>query len=80
MKLDRSYVLSQVKDLKVPSYTIMGSADKRYLSVGENWLTDLEHKGTNLITVDGANHFFSSEHEFDLQDHLVEIIKQLSDK
>lgn len=79
MKLDRSYVLSLLQSLKVPSYTIMGSADKRYLSVGENWLTDLENTSTNLITVEGANHFFSSEHEFDLQDHLVEIIKQLSD-
>ena len=78
-KLDRSYVLSLLQNLKVPSYTIMGSADKRYLSVGENWLTELENAGTNLITVDGANHFFSSEHEFDLQDHLVEIVKQLSD-
>ncbi|MEA1990047.1 MAG: alpha/beta fold hydrolase [Pseudomonadota bacterium] len=80
MKLDRSYVLNLLQDIKVPTYTIMGSADKRYLSVGENWLTDLENAGTNLITVDGANHFFSSEHEFDLQDHLVEIIKQLSDQ
>ncbi|WEJ62018.1 alpha/beta hydrolase [Thiomicrorhabdus lithotrophica] len=79
MKLDRNYVLSLLENLKVPSYTIMGSADKRYLSVGENWLNDLENTGTNLITVEGANHFFSSEHEFDLQDHLVEIIKQLSD-
>lgn len=79
LKLDRSYILSLLKDLTVPSYTLMGSADKRYLSVGENWLTDLKNSGTNLITVDGANHFFSSEHEFDLQDHLVEIIKQLSD-
>ena len=79
MKLDRNYVLSLLQNLNVPSYTIMGSADKRYLSVGENWLTDLENTGTNLITVDGANHFFSSEHEFDLQDHLVEIIKQLSE-
>ena len=79
LKLDRSYVLSLLQNLKVPSYTIMGSADKRYLSVGESWLTELENAGTNLITVDGANHFFSSEHEFDLQDHLVDIVKQLSD-
>jgi len=79
MKLDRNYVLCLLENLKVSSYTIMGSADKRYLSVGENWLNDLENTGKNLITVEGANHFFSSEHEFDLQDHLVEIIKQLSD-
>lgn len=78
MKLDRDYILNMLQNLKTPSYTIMGSADKRYLSVGENWLTELENTRTNLITVDNANHFFSSEHEFDLQDHIVEIVRKLS--
>jgi len=79
MKLDRSYVLESIRNLKTPNFTIMGSADKRYLSVGENWLTELQNSGTELITADGANHFFSSEHEFDLQDHLTTIVNQLSE-
>lgn len=78
MKLNRSYVLESMKKLDIPSYTIMGSADKRYLSVGKNWLDELENTGTKMITVEGANHFFSSEHEFDLQDNLVEIMQNLS--
>ena len=53
----------------------MGGADKRYQLVGENWLDQLKQTGTNLITVEGANHFFSSEHELDLQDLLQEIIQ-----
>ncbi|WP_051145171.1 alpha/beta hydrolase [Thiomicrorhabdus sp. Kp2] len=80
MKLDREYVLNSLNRLQIPSYTIMGSADKRYLSVGKNWLDEIKHTGTNLIIVDGANHFFSSEHEFDLQDRLVEIVKEISSK
>jgi esterase/lipase len=78
MKLDRNYVLDSMKKLKMPNYTIMGSADKRYLSVGENWITELKESGTELIMVEGANHFFSSEHEFDLQDHLVFIVNKLA--
>lgn len=80
MKLDRSYIIDSLNKLKIPSYTIMGSADKRYLSVGENWLDELDQTPTKLIIVEGANHFFSSEYEFDLQDRLVEILKELSNK
>lgn len=36
MKLDRQYILDSLKNLKIPTYTIMGSADKRYQSVGLN--------------------------------------------
>ena len=74
LKLDREYVLQSLTNLKVPSYSIMGGADKRYQSVGEDWLKELEATGTNLIVVEGANHFFSSEHEFDLQDQITEIL------
>ncbi|MDX1351666.1 MAG: DUF1749 domain-containing protein [Thiomicrorhabdus sp.] len=80
MKLDRNYVLESLQQLNIPNYTIMGSADKRYLSVGKNWLDEIEQTGTKLIVVEGANHFFSSEHEFDLQDHLVEIVKSISNQ
>ncbi len=72
-KLDRAYLLDNLKNLKVPSYTIMGGEDKRYQSVGHKWLDELEQTGTHLIVVEGANHFFSSEYEFDLQDQLIKI-------
>lgn len=74
-KLTRQHVIDELKSLTIPSYTLMGGADKRYQSVGENWLEELKQAGTNLVVVDGANHFFSSEHEFDLQEHLVNIIQ-----
>ncbi|WP_029407990.1 alpha/beta hydrolase [Thiomicrorhabdus sp. Milos-T2] len=78
LKLDRNYVLKSLQNTTIPTFTIMGGADKRYLSVGKDWLTALDKSPTELIMVDGANHFFSSEHEFDLQDHLNEIISNLS--
>ncbi len=78
LKLDRKHILDSIRKLDIPSYSIMGKADKRYQSVGENWLSELESTGTKLIIIDGANHFFSSEHEFDLQDELISIMHQLS--
>lgn len=80
MVFTRDYVLDSIKALKIPVYTIMGGADKRYQSVGENWLDDLKATGTDLAVIDGANHFFSSEYEFDLQDHITEIVSEIADK
>ncbi|NPA71554.1 MAG: alpha/beta hydrolase [Gammaproteobacteria bacterium] len=77
LKLDRQYVTEALDKLTIPSYTIMGSADQRYQSVGQNWLEVLEKSKTHLIMVEGANHFFSSEHEFDLQDHIIDIVNTL---
>lgn len=75
-KLDRSYILKQLSNLTIPSYTLMGSADKRYQDVGLNWLDELKNTSTHLILVEGANHFFSSEYEFDLQEQLIKILGQ----
>ncbi|GAB6070726.1 hypothetical protein JCM30760_18230 [Thiomicrorhabdus hydrogeniphila] len=77
LKLDKRYVLNSLKHLKIPNYTIMGSADKRYQKVGKAWLNDLKKTGSHVIEVKGANHFFSSEHEFDLQDIIIKIISDI---
>ncbi|WP_127470262.1 alpha/beta hydrolase [Thiomicrorhabdus aquaedulcis] len=77
MKLDRAYILERLTNLTIPSYTIMGGADKRYQSTGRDWLTLLEKTGTKLTVVEGANHFFSSEYEFTLQERIVEILNAL---
>lgn len=77
-KLTRQQNLDYLNAITIPSYTIMGSADKRYQKVGENWLDELKATKTNLVVIDGANHFFSSEHEFDLQDKINEILNSLT--
>ncbi|MCF6298464.1 MAG: DUF1749 domain-containing protein [Thiomicrorhabdus sp.] len=74
LKLDRSYTLSALKRIKIPSYTIMGGADKRFNKVGREWLNELESTQINLIIIEGANHFFSNEYEFDLQDTILKIL------
>ncbi len=76
LKMDKSYTLSLLKNLTTPSYTIMGGADKRFQKVGRQWLDALEQTPTHLITIEGANHFFSREYEFDLQEKIIEILNQ----
>ena len=74
LKMDRSYTLKALNQLTIPSYTIMGGADKRFKKVGRDWLNALKATQTNLIVIEGANHFFSNEYEFDVQDTLLQIL------
>lgn len=76
LKMDKSYTLNLLENLTTPSYTIMGGADKRFQKVGRQWLDALEQTPTHLITIEGANHFFSREYEFDLQEKIIEILNQ----
>ncbi|HIE40601.1 MAG TPA: alpha/beta hydrolase [Thiomicrorhabdus sp.] len=76
LKMDQSYTLNLLENLTIPSYTIMGGADKRFQKVGRQWLDALKQTSTHLITIEGANHFFSREYEFDLQEKIIEILNQ----
>lgn len=61
-KLD---ILNLAKSLDVPLDIIIGSNDKR---VNEQWPNMLKSTGAQVVLVDGANHFFDAEFEFDLLD------------
>lgn len=74
--ITRQRLLSALKQLKIPSYTIMGGNDERYLKVGRNWLDDLRTTGTQLNIIEKGNHFFSSESEPLLQEALIDAVKK----
>lgn len=74
--ITRQRLLSTLKQLKIPTHTIMGGSDERYSKVGRNWLDDLRASGTKLYVVDNADHFFSSDSEPLLQDVLIQIVNQ----
>jgi len=78
--LTRPYLITSLKHMakRWPTYIIMGGADTRYKKTGHKLLDDYRESGANLIIIDEANHFFSQEHEFDLQDHLEEILNALT--
>ena len=77
IRIDRKHTLNALKNLSIPNHTIMGGDDKRYQKVGRNWLEALKETKTNLTVIDGANHFFSSENEIDLQNVLIKILSKL---
>lgn len=74
-KLTRNKILNNLKSVQekgIKTIVAMGSADKRYRKVGENWLDELKATGVEMTVIEGANHFFSDEHEFDLQEKIIE--------
>lgn len=74
---NNDYVMESLAALhqrKLPVYVVVGSADKR---LSEEWLSAVRPRVQRLIVVDGANHFFSSIHEFDLNEKLEEILAEL---
>jgi len=73
-KINRQFNLNLLKKIKIPTVIFMGGNDKRYQNVGRNWLTELKNTGKTVIIIPKANHFFSSEGEFELQDKLIQAI------
>jgi dienelactone hydrolase len=72
--ITRQRILSTLKQLKIPHYTIMGGDDERYGKVGRSWLDEQQAAGTELHVVEQANHFFSSDSEPKLQEALIKIL------
>jgi pimeloyl-ACP methyl ester carboxylesterase len=67
-------VLARLKTRQVPVYVVLGSQDNR--SDGA-WVKALRVSARQVAVVEGANHFFSSLHEFELNEHLEVILAQL---
>jgi len=74
--ITKERLLTTLKHLKIPHHTIMGGSDERYGKVGRGWLNDLSTTGTQLRVIEGANHFFSSDSEPQLQEALIDIMKK----
>ena len=67
-------ILSKLQKNNIPVYAIIGNADKR---IDAAWLLALQKRVRMLSVVEGANHFFSHVHEFDLNDRMESILEEL---
>ncbi len=67
--------LTRLQERKLPVYVVIGSKDNR---IDEEWVKELDRHATQLTVIEGANHFFSSIHEFDLNDQLETMLTRIS--
>jgi pimeloyl-ACP methyl ester carboxylesterase len=65
--------LTQLKERKLPVYAVVGNRDKRI----DDWVQVLRRHTAQTTVIDGANHFFSSVHEFELNDRLEALIARI---
>ena len=66
-------LLKAARALRVPATFIMGGGDER-LSSG--WIERLKLTGKTVIVIPNANHFLDGEHEFELLDAVLAVLKQ----
>lgn len=78
MASTKNQILNSLNRFDIPTYTVIGTKDERHLQLGMNWVKELQQTQTQVILIDGANHFFSNEHEAELQEIINNSIKQLA--
>ena len=64
-------MLTAMLDSPVPVHVVLGGADERIRPV---WRERLRSGGVELKVIPGANHFFDSEHEFDLVERVEAVL------
>jgi pimeloyl-ACP methyl ester carboxylesterase len=67
--------LVRLRARKFPVYVVIGSEDNRS---DNKWVQTVRRHVTQVAVIQGANHFFSSVHEFDLSDQIEAILTKLN--
>lgn len=70
---DRDRVSGVVSRFNDRISIILGSGDKR---IDEAWRKHLQAQNSNVIIIEGANHFFDQAHEFDLLDAVEQLLTE----
>ncbi|MDH5484402.1 MAG: alpha/beta hydrolase [Gammaproteobacteria bacterium] len=68
-----TYLLNAIKQLNISTDVIIGNKDP-YLPA--RWIERLRQQNINITVIDGANHFFSGDAEFLLQDSIITILNK----
>lgn len=68
----RQSILDSLNNIKVPVTVILGSNDKR---LDKDWKGELVKQGAKVVMIDGANHFFAADQEFDLLDTVQTLLQ-----
>jgi len=68
----RPDILRLSRQSKVPLEVLIGGSDDR---MGEDWPQKLGAAGNHVQVIAGANHFFDAEHEFEVLDLTIALLK-----
>jgi len=71
---DKENVIKLLMRVSIPMHIIMGSKDNR---ADESWPAMLRGAHADVLTVEGAGHFFDAEYEFDLVDSVMVLMKDV---
>lgn len=75
LSLTYDQILHNISNATTPVSVIIGSKDDRLDRPIEEWVAQLQKTSDKIFVLDGANHFFSGEHEYTLQHILQKIIE-----
>lgn len=67
--------LGALQQRQLPIYVVVGSQDNR---IDDNWVQVLRAHSFQTTVIEGANHFFSSMHEFELSDRLEAVLAEIN--
>jgi pimeloyl-ACP methyl ester carboxylesterase len=71
LAISRDSILDSLASSPVPVEVIMGGKDN---SMGSDWVSTLASRGIVVRMISGASHFFDNQHEFDLQEAVLQVI------
>ncbi len=77
LRWNKAFTTQAVQNLKVPTYVIIGTQDNR---IDTDWLGSLAKEAVMVHGIEGANHLFDAEHEFDLHNLIEELLQELLNK
>ncbi len=73
LQLSQENLVQALDKIAISKILIKGSIDSR---IDQHWSNQLSQHNVNVINVNGANHFFDYEHEFDLLDIIENILNE----
>ncbi|TCV90334.1 alpha/beta fold hydrolase [Sulfurirhabdus autotrophica] len=70
----RNVVLNSIKTSKKPIEVILGNKDERMM---KDWPDQVKESGASISVINDANHFFSDQAEFELNDVVMKSLRSL---
>jgi pimeloyl-ACP methyl ester carboxylesterase len=75
VRWDQARIVKALNAYKGEKLLVMGDADAM---IGRKWLSTLQQNMTPMAIVKGAGHFMDGEHEFDLLEHSLAMLKKFA--